>query len=412
MSKRSFWLSVLLSISLGANFWFLYRASQSDLISHKTNTTEHEAQIDTQIKTKNGTLKQTRSANAKDRLEQTESSIQQAVDDASKPPLNTSDSKVSLNISDADKNNAQLFMQFLLSLREKEAYEQLEFEVSEYLRKYPQDISAQLLEAEVYYHTKPLNIALVHYQSLLSLPLSKDQLNEVETIISVNSQRIMRQFSGDGAWDLLASFLEPLVQVDPLNRNYLMALARAYGMQEQLSLMEDVLASFPPDDLRANRLRDSIFERLNNESVAQTAVTPPIFENLPDNESRKADVVLKQTQGRFITQAIAANTSVLLLLDTGASTTAISDKKFEDISGGYKEFLGKFSVNTAGGVIQAPIYKLRSFTLGKQQLSNISVIVLPQENLSSYDGLLGMNVISQFDLAYQASSQTMRMYKK
>ncbi|MDT0593949.1 retropepsin-like aspartic protease family protein [Glaciecola petra] len=408
MSRTSFWLSVLLSISLGANFWFLYRASTSN----KIDSNEPTSTVDAQTNNNYEMVKHTKGARNIGKLELIESSKQQLINDSDTPLSHPEDSKISLNISETDKNNAQIFMQFLLNLKKNEAYEQLEFEVSEYLRKFPQDINAQLIEADVYYHTKPLNIALVHYQSMLSLPLSKDQRNQVETIISVNSQRIMRQFSGDGAWDLLASFLEPLVQVDPLNRNYLMALARAYGMQEQLSLMEDVLASFPPDDPRANRLRDSIFQRLNNENVAQTAVTPPIFENLTENESRKADVVLQQTQGRFVTQAIAANTSVLLLLDTGASTTALSDKKFADISSGYKEFLGKFSVNTAGGVIQAPIYKLRSFTLGNQQLSNISVIVLPQENLSSYDGLLGMNVISQFDLAYQASSQTMRMYKK
>jgi clan AA aspartic protease (TIGR02281 family) len=183
-------------------------------------------------------------------------------------------------------------------------------------------------------------------------------------------------------------------------------------MQSQFSLMEAVLANFPFDDLRASRLRETISARLNTSSQEEPLIEMPedASETLVSN--RQADVLLKQDKGQFVTAASVHNTSVNFLIDTGASTTAISDAKFDSINSNQTEFIGLFNVNTAGGSIEAPIYKVNRITVGQITLVNTSVLILPSENLGRYDGLLGMNVLSQFDLVYDAGSQTMRMYKK
>ena len=117
-------------------------------------------------------------------------------------------------------------------------------------------------------------------------------------------------------------------------------------------------------------------------------------------------------RGQFITSANLIDIPIKLLIDTGASTTAISDVIFSSIDTKQVEFIGLFNVNTAGGSIEAPIFKVRSITIGQRTVHNTSVLVLPKENLGNYDGLLGMNVLSQFDIIYDAATTTMRMYKK
>ncbi len=395
-------LGIFLSISLGANMWFIWRDyNKAQLANNKPNYFSQTSN--------NEYLYNNSTKNSKTHVNELDA--QPITTDFLKP---SSTHHNQTNTEDNFRNNQVLDLEHLQILASNHDFQTLEYEVSAYLRIHPQDISAMLLEAQAYYHNKPLNIALVHYQELLSQPLNNEQRQDVKKIIAVNTTRIIQQFSGDGAWDLLAKFLEPLIQIDPLNRQYLMALAHAYGMQEQFTLMEDTLASFAANDVRANRLRDEVLGRLERQKNGQQqepqlAQAQPLEEPLKD---RVADVSLQQTRGHFMTQARVHDTVVNLLVDTGASTTAISDIKFDSIAANQVEFLGLFNVNTAGGTIEAPIYKIKQFVLGQRTLSNISVLVLPSENLSRYDGLLGMNVLSQFDLAYDAASQTMKMYKK
>jgi len=391
------WLSFFLSISLGANFWFIWKWYEKNSLLSATHLSK-PLQVQT--------LPQAQ-------WTQGASKYSSSLDDAGY----ISSEDVSSSETQAH-DRAQLF-QVLQSLSAQQNFEVLAYEVQDYLRMYPNHVEALLLEAQAYFHTKPLNQAIVHYQSLLSLPLDKNQRNQILKLIEVNTSRVIQQFTGDAAWDLLAKFLEPLVQIDPLNRQYLLGLARAYGMQGQHSLMENVLAGLAPNDPRAQRLREQIAARLNglndsNDDKLASNVNTSLSDMLGSEDIAQSmpDLTLQQSRGQFISQANIKHVELSLLLDTGASTTAISDTKFEQIPLSEVEFLGQFTVNTAGGSIQAPIYKIKHFQLGNHTLNNTSVLILPSNNLSSFDGLLGMNILSQFDLSFDAESETVKMYKK
>jgi clan AA aspartic protease (TIGR02281 family) len=389
------WLSILLSVSLGANLWFMY---------------SWHNQEKTRQNTKNTVGVTTRPMNTHAWQQSSPNDPQNLQNEA----LQTTQNSAVTYDDDSKLGRSQgAYLKWLESLATAQEFQKLEFEVGAYLRLYPQDIVAMLLEAQAYYHNKPLNIALVHYHELLTRRLSPKQQSDVEKLIAVNTTRIIQQFSGDGAWNLLAQFLEPLVQIAPRNRQYLMALARAYGMQSQFTLMEDTLANFPRDDVRSIRLRESVNARVSENSDDEPLASfSDSFVDSTLDRKRRADVSLQQNAGQFVASIRVENTPADLLVDTGASTTALSDEKFDSIDRNDVEFLGLFNVNTAGGTIEAPIYKINRITIGQHTLTNTSVLILPSENLSRYDGLLGMNILSQFDLTYDATSQTMRMYKK
>lgn len=322
----------------------------------------------------------------------------------------SNDHSVKSETSSTERQNQFIELQNLFDTQQ---FNLLEIEIQEYLREYPNDIDAILLEAKVLFHIRPLNEALIHYRSLLSEPIDSVTMNEINELISVNTTRIIQQFTGDGAWDLLAIFLEPLVQIDPLNQQYLLALARAYGMQNQVTLMESTLASLGENDARAQRLREEINQRLavsnQTSSLEQANINN---ENQSNDVIKQPDLVVIQSNGHYQLNISANGVSANMLLDTGASTTAISLDKFRQIDSAYTQLLGRFSVNTAGGMIQAPIYKIAQIEIGANTLSNVSIMVLPSDNLSAYDGLLGMNVLSQYDLEVNASAGTLNMFKK
>lgn len=313
--------------------------------------------------------------------------------------------------ADLSQESQQTAFSRLQQYAAEQRYEELQYELKTYLRHYPNDVDALLLEGQAYAHTLPLSQAIVHYYGLLSLPLSKSQLEDVQHFIASNTSTVIQQFTADKAWDLLAKFLEPLVQVDPLNRQYILSLGRAYGMQEQSSLMENVLAALSPDDPRAQRLRAAVNAKIS----AQSKLTFAEASATNNNESlsfETADLEILKTDGKFITQVSISNTKLNLLLDTGASTTAISNTKFSKLPADEHIFMGKFNVNTAGGTIQAPIYKVSSLFLGDIELRNTNVIILPANNLHPLDGLLGMNALSQFNIKFDAQNENVKLFKK
>jgi clan AA aspartic protease (TIGR02281 family) len=90
--------------------------------------------------------------------------------------------------------------------------------------------------------------------------------------------------------------------------------------------------------------------------------------------------------------------AVALLIDTGASITAISSDYFHDLSSHFKvNFLGRFNVNTAGGKVLAPMYQFTELKLNHATVKEISIMVLPMRNMDNVNGLLGMNFLREFD---------------
>ena len=90
-------------------------------------------------------------------------------------------------------------------------------------------------------------------------------------------------------------------------------------------------------------------------------------------------------------------TDTKLLLDTGASSTAINRDVYRRLQRFNRlQMLGLFDVNTAGGPIRAPLVRIESLTLGHYTLKDVGVLVLPRTFSGNNDGLLGMNVLKQF----------------
>lgn len=268
-----------------------------------------------------------------------------------------------------------------------------------YLRQYPQDVEFLLLEAEYIAHTHLLSDAIIHYHSMLSLPLNNAQQDRVQNTIARLTNRTITQLKQANSWDILAQFVEPLLQVSPTSRELILALATAYARQQQAGLMENTLASIRYDDPQAMKIR-GIIQQYDDEVNAQSdRATKATNDNSRKNVPTGVTSIGLQKYGdQYVVESSLSGNQVYFLIDTGASTTAISRQKFKALFKSVEtKFVGQFNVQTANGTVRSPMYQFASLEIAKAKVKNINVMVLPLDELGHSDGLLGMNFLREFD---------------
>jgi clan AA aspartic protease (TIGR02281 family) len=281
------------------------------------------------------------------------------------------------------------------SLLAAEQFTELRLFLRAYLQLHPLDMDFLLLEAQLNVNTELLSDAVAHYYSLTKLPMTAAQAKVISDNISELSNHTITQLQRAYSWDTLAIFVEPLLQLEPQSRIYILALAEAYAQQNQTSLMENILASLDFEDPAAQKIRQlTSVVRANGAEENDEQAAGEKLSYTPATST----IELQQIGDQYIVNGQLAGNSVALLIDTGASITALSRQYFDGLSNRYKiNFVGRFSVNTASGQVLAPMYQFSELKLNHAVVENISVVVLPMRNIGNVNGLLGMNFLREFD---------------
>ena len=103
---------------------------------------------------------------------------------------------------------------------------------------------------------------------------------------------------------------------------------------------------------------------------------------------REAGVIFADVLATTVHKVVKLN----MLLDTGASHTAISLSKLREL--GARRTPDIVNVQTANGKVKLPIYELEQLNAGPLTLKNVAVVALT-ESLPHADGLLGLDVLDQ-----------------
>ncbi|MEQ8861095.1 MAG: retropepsin-like aspartic protease [Pseudomonadales bacterium] len=93
-------------------------------------------------------------------------------------------------------------------------------------------------------------------------------------------------------------------------------------------------------------------------------------------------------------RAMAQGAPLRLLVDTGATTTALSRARADAL--GAKPSGRWVKVRTAGGVVDAELLRLRDVEIGALRIDSLEVLVLDEALPDGVDGLLGMDVLGRF----------------
>ncbi|WP_137166514.1 retropepsin-like aspartic protease family protein [Salinimonas lutimaris] len=300
------------------------------------------------------------------------------------------------------KHTKAIAISAITALLESGDYAQAQQRLQQALRQSPDNFVLLMLEARLLRHTAALSDVVLHYYNLLDYPLSAAQTRQVIGKRDNLVEDALEQLKRAGSWDAMAVFLEPLVQRDPLQADYALWLATAYGKQARYSAMESALAALDYDDSRAQRIRQQF---ALPDAPSRTATTA----QQQSEVARRGEPVSLVRQGvHFIVPVQLNRQPAQLLLDTGATRTAITQAAFNRLSQRTTtRFVGNFTIHTAGGPAEAALIELDRLSLGSYQMTNVRVFVLPVAQLDDVDGLLGMNVLGRFIFSLDQQAGTL-----
>lgn len=185
---------------------------------------------------------------------------------------------------------------------------------------------------------------------------------------------------------------------------YLQALAHlrsgdeAYAIEQFNQLLSDSVVG------------ESAALALNNLDNQTTA--PTIDSNSVQGHSES--IALQKTGNQYaVNLTNNRQDNVRLLIDTGASMTAISSTSFNSLGIGTNAVEQDRRVfRTAGGVVMGTVYTVAELRLGPYLLENTQVAVIDFETRRGIDGLLGMNILGQFRFQIDQENTQLHLSKK
>lgn len=181
------------------------------------------------------------------------------------------------------------------------------------------------------------------------------------------------------SWQQLVEFSEKLLWHEPNYPPYLLVHARALMLIQQYDLAKSSVSLVVDDAEYGGRAQD-LLEEIEIKLLGQQAIA-------------------LQRKGRhyIVSGVIDDRENVELLLDTGASLSALDKGYFEKIKPLLQPtFVRSGRINTAAGTVNASIYRFKTFSVGAYEVADVDFVVLPMDSGDGV-GLLGMNFLSKFD---------------
>ena len=204
--------------------------------------------------------------------------------------------------------------------------------------------------------------------------VNDDILRQIHLIVDDYRRGLKEQRN----WKDMQALYQYLVSMEPNNAGYYLQLATA--LIERGANNEARLAlNHVYDDPEHGPAAFTLSKRLDHAAIGEVRIP-----------------LQKKPNSHFTLEGLLdGKNNLTLLVDTGASLSAISRDSFERLQTPSRPtFVGDVTVDTANGSVRAPCYRFRNLALAGITLRDVDMLVL--DNLPSGQGLLGMNVLGQF----------------
>lgn len=134
--------------------------------------------------------------------------------------------------------------------------------------------------------------------------------------------------------------------------------------------------------------------------------------NLYEEYGAHIDVPLTEVGEHYLVPLTIGGSDVLqLMLDTGASKTVVKRSIIENSQPSLMENLSELLMNTANGQVVGYRANVPDVSIGDLNLSSLDVVLMELPNFE-YDGLLGMNVLGQFDFNIDQEASVLKLLPK
>jgi len=123
-------------------------------------------------------------------------------------------------------------------------------------------------------------------------------------------------------------------------------------------------------------------------------------------KAEASEIRLLGNGNSFFIDGLINGKPVRMLVDTGATTVAISETQARSLGVPYMLEGQPILVHTASGTVKGYQVALRSLKLGERTFRDVEAVVVQGDSPSSV--LLGMNVLSRFDIEHRGKLMVLR----
>ena len=251
--------------------------------------------------------------------------------------------------------------------------------ISYYNQIIPYDGTALLLEAAWLRSQENWQDAMVALLAAGEFPESNEQLAQIRDEQTGLLETIVAQYSALEDWPGLIDYLNNLLIQDPINDRIRLQLAYAQANSGDNDAAADTLAITGYEGVSRLEI-DSL-----RESLSQTNDVPIRF---------------RDEGGALIARAMLNASPIELLVDTGATKTALAIATLRNL--GAHPLNESTQVMTAAGRITAQLYRVPELIIEDQRFINRTVLAL-ENPPARWHGLLGMDLLR--DMNVDLSSQ-------
>lgn len=287
-----------------------------------------------------------------------------------------------------------ILLQHLDLLLETSAYYQFAELSEHYLSIYYDDIDVLLRLGAFNQATASYAEAVAVYQLAKTYAYTNKNVLQVDQAINDFISQTDAQLRSTESLPRLTIIYELMNKYNLLQPHHQLMQAKVYMTLGEWTSAETILTELLADDLSssiAQRLLSAIYQTssTNNNNNNNNSIA---IENTYNEQ-----IVLKKQRNQFLVKVGINGKDATLMIDTGASMTTLSQDTFEKMSDKHRFTLqGPRMFTTANGVVKGTVYRADNFSLGRFELKDVQIAVLDFEMTEGLNGLLGMNILSNF----------------
>lgn len=236
----------------------------------------------------------------------------------------------------------------------------------------PTDFTALQLEADVYFAQGEYNEAIDRYIKLLHLYPEYTQLQDIITNL----------------------ITQQLAHLKTQNNWHETIAQGQIWLSEQPSSIP-IIAAMVEAHLALNNALEAelLLSQLSDQQRQHQAIAP--LKKALDNTTQQVERIPLVRQGEhYVLKAKIAGQDIALMIDTGASVTALTAAQFEQLAYDVS-YINSRRVSTANGITEVPFYQSTGIQIGTKQKTPFEFGVMEQSHYGP--GLLGMNFLRHFD---------------
>ncbi len=194
-------------------------------------------------------------------------------------------------------------------------------------------------------------------------------------------------------WSELITLYEHALQWEPDNSIYHLRLAELYLELGYFDSALASLASVAPGAELALRI-DRVKQAVADQSQIATGIP------------------LQKKGNHYLVDVLLNGVPVRLMIDTGASISALSgDAAATIVDRAGLQYQGETRLSTAGGTIDSRVYLADTVAIDRHQLYGIEWVVIDYPD-TDIDGVLGMNILSQFEFRLDQKRQLLILQQR